>query len=331
MESGVDVEAVRCDECPFEGGWSDFALAVRAVFGSLGTPVGVMFVVLGFEESVSRRLPRFNEGARLSWGCVLSPPSLDIPSKLFDVGRTPGPTLFRGARAAGFNGAWAGNWLWRRVRMAMFVAGGGMEEVSEAVVLPDAVDAPLGFLAVDWLNRRMNELLRVGRASVAGAPEKFCMLGMLVFGTAGLLKLPGAGKSLRLGSYERLFAKSSKLTEGRKSYVSVGSTGSLGSGSGCFEKLKRGFDGPERALPSLARVGRKERFSTEATLVPLAILHSYARISCHVAPLHASTAQPTLAWRSPAVALAAPAAPCSWSPAAPGWCCCSRAAVAWPT
>ena len=79
---------------------------------------------------------------------MLSPANLDIPSKLF-VGNMPGPTLFRGARAAGFGGACAGNWLCRRVRMAMFVAGGGIDDASEVVVLPDAVDAPLGFLAVD--------------------------------------------------------------------------------------------------------------------------------------------------------------------------------------
>jgi hypothetical protein len=90
--------------------------------------------------------------------------------------------------------------------MAMFEGGGGMDDASEATVLADAVDAPLGFLAVDWLKRRMNELLRAGRASAAGAPVNACMSGVLVLaalpvvaGTA-LLKLPGAGKSLRLGS-----------------------------------------------------------------------------------------------------------------------------------
>jgi hypothetical protein len=62
----------------------------------------------------------------------------------------------------------------------------------------------------------------------------------------------------------------------------VGSTGSF-AGSGCLEKLKRGFDGPERVVASFARVGRKERLSMEATLVPLAILH--ARIST----LHSSS------------------------------------------
>jgi len=121
----------------------------------------------------------------------------------------------------------------------------------------------------------MKELLRVGRASVAEGPVKACMLGVLVLlavlGGTGLLKLPGTGKSLRLGSYVKLFAKSSKLTEGRKSYVPVGSTGSFG-GSGCLEKLKRGFDGPERVVASFDRVGRKERPSAEGTPVPLAIL-----------------------------------------------------------
>lgn len=74
------------------------------------------------------------------------------------------------------------------------VAGGGMDAASEAV------EVRLGFLAVDWLNRRMNELLRVGRESVTGAPVNGCMLGVLVLAAVGVLKLPGAGKSLRLGS-----------------------------------------------------------------------------------------------------------------------------------
>ena len=79
----------------------------------------------------------------------------------------------------------------------MFVGpGGGIEDVSE----PDAVDAPLGFRAVDWLKRRMNELLRVGRESV-GAPVNDCivLLALLLPGTS-VLNVPGAGKSLRLGS-----------------------------------------------------------------------------------------------------------------------------------
>jgi hypothetical protein len=193
--SGVMDETARCPGCCLEGGWKDFALAVRDTFGSLSTPV---LVVLMFPDSVSRRLPLSNEGARPSVGTVWSLASLFISwrSKLF-VGIIPGPTLFRGARAAGFDGACAGNWLCRRVRIAMFVGpGGGIEGVSE----PDAVDAPLGFRAVDWLKRRMNELLRVGRESV-GAPVNDCivLLALLLAGTL-LLKVPGAGKSLRLGS-----------------------------------------------------------------------------------------------------------------------------------
>jgi hypothetical protein len=78
--------------------------------------------------------------------------------------------------------------------MAMLVAGGGMEDASEAV------GAMRGFRAVDWLKRRMKELLRVGRASVAGAPVNACMLGVLLLAGTGALKLPGAGKSLRAGS-----------------------------------------------------------------------------------------------------------------------------------
>jgi hypothetical protein len=138
--SGVDSDAVSCPEDCLDGGWSDFALAVRVALGSLGTPVEV-FTVLKLEESVSRRLPLFKDGERPG-SCGLSPCSLDIPSEEL-VGNIPGPTLFRGGRAAGFGGACAGNWLWRRVRIAMFVAGGGMDGASEAVA------ATLGFLAVD--------------------------------------------------------------------------------------------------------------------------------------------------------------------------------------
>jgi hypothetical protein len=190
--SGVETDVVRSPGCCLNGGWSDFVLAFRAVLGSLGTPD----VVFTFEESVSRRLLLFNEGTRPNKGCVLSPPTRGVPSKLF-VGITPGPMLFRGARAAGFGGACAGNWLCRRDRMAMFVAGGGIDEASEVTVLPDAVEAPLGFRAVDWLKRRMKELLRVGRASAGGAPVNACMV--VLAGTLPL-KLPGAGKSLKLGS-----------------------------------------------------------------------------------------------------------------------------------
>jgi hypothetical protein len=193
--SGVMDETARCPGCCLDGDWKDFALAVRAAFWSLGTPV---LVILRFPESVSRRLPLFSEDARLSAGTVLSLASLfsSCRSKLF-VGIIPGPTLFRGALPAGLGGAWAENWLCRRVRIAMFVGpGGGIEAISE----PDVVDAPLGFLAVDWLKRRMNELLRVGRESV-GVPVNDCIV-LLALSLAGalLLKDPGAGKSLRVGS-----------------------------------------------------------------------------------------------------------------------------------
>jgi len=80
----------------------------------------------------------------------------------------------------------------------MLEGGGGIEDVSE----PDAVDAPLAFLAVDWLKRRAKELVRVGYGST----------GLLVKGCMGCscscplppvtldVKVPGAGKSLRVGS-----------------------------------------------------------------------------------------------------------------------------------
>lgn len=106
--SAVERGAVKC-ACCRDGAWSDLAFADRVVLGSFGTPV-VVFTVLKLEERVSRRLPLFNDGDRPTGNCVLSPCNLDIPSALF-VGSIPGPTLFRGIRAAGFCGAGAGNWL----------------------------------------------------------------------------------------------------------------------------------------------------------------------------------------------------------------------------
>lgn len=106
--SAVGSGAVRC-ACCRDGACSDFALAARVALGSLGTPL-VVFTVLKLEERFSRRLPLFSDGERPIGSCVLSPCNLDIPSVLF-VGSIPGPTLFRGIRAAGFCGAGAGNWL----------------------------------------------------------------------------------------------------------------------------------------------------------------------------------------------------------------------------
>jgi hypothetical protein len=100
--SGVIVDTVRCPGRCLGGGWKDFALAERCVFGSLGTPVAVGRLV----PRVSRRLPLFNEGERPMRDCDISPANLVAsgrPSKLL-VGSIPGPTLFRGARAAGFGG-----------------------------------------------------------------------------------------------------------------------------------------------------------------------------------------------------------------------------------
>ena len=77
-------ETVRWPGCCLEGGCNDFAFAVRAVLVSLGTPEVALFR-LGMPTRSSR-------------------------SKLL-VGIIPGPTLFRGGRAAGFGGACEGNWL----------------------------------------------------------------------------------------------------------------------------------------------------------------------------------------------------------------------------
>ena len=118
-----------------------------------------------------------------------------------------------------------------------------------------------GRLVADWLKRRLKELLRAGRVSGSAAVAG-CMPGML-----GVVVLAGTGKSLRLGSKARLLAKSSKLTEGRKSKEPaepVLSRSAL-AGSGCLEKLKRGLAGAARVEGSEAGVGRKERPSTEGT------------------------------------------------------------------
>jgi hypothetical protein len=76
----------------------------------------------------------------------------------------------------------------------MFEAGGGMVDASEAV------EAMLACRAVDWLKRRTNELLSVGLASPAVAPVLVCMFGVLLLTGTEVLKVPGAGKSLRSGS-----------------------------------------------------------------------------------------------------------------------------------
>ena len=70
----------------------------------------------------------------------------------------PGPTDLRGARAAGFGGGCTVNWLCRRVRIDMFEVGGGI------------VDGSVGGWGgppwpLDWLKRRISELLRAGRVS----------------------------------------------------------------------------------------------------------------------------------------------------------------------
>jgi N-acyl-D-aspartate/D-glutamate deacylase len=110
--------------------------------------------------------------------------------------------------------------------MDMLVAGGAIEGVSASGLFAS------GLLAVlDWLKRRMSAVLRAGRASVpvpgANASARMfayvatCVAGAVV-GAVGKMPTPppppGAGKSLRLGSYEEMLAwNSSKLTEGRKS------------------------------------------------------------------------------------------------------------------
>lgn len=191
-----------------EGGWSDFAFAVRTALGSRCAALDG----LGFVASVSQWLPLLFDGdLPRPFGSRVPLTERGDPSNV-PIGSTPGPTLLRGARAAGFCGALgscgtgAGNWLWRLVRMAMFIVcsepaalsgGGGGAVVGggggwEGFVMP-------GLRVLDWLKRRMKELLRSGCASFRPA-RNGCMLGVALLGGAVLLKLPGAGKSLRLGS-----------------------------------------------------------------------------------------------------------------------------------
>lgn len=127
--SGVMDVTARCPGCSLEGGWNDFAFAVRDALGSLGTAVAEG----GLAKRVSRRLPFVNDGEPPMWDVATS----WRVSKLC-VGSVPGPTLLRGARAAACGGGWAEKWLCRRVRGAMAVAvvapGGGIAAVSEVEV-----------------------------------------------------------------------------------------------------------------------------------------------------------------------------------------------------
>jgi hypothetical protein len=144
LGSGVMDETVRWPDCCLEGGCKDFAFAVRVALVSFGIP-----------EVMPWRLGM---------------PAMSSRSKLL-VGIIPGPTLFRGGRAAGLGGACEENWLWRRVRIVMLLGGWGTAGVLE---LDAAMPAPT-FRAADWLKRRAKELLRAGRVSV-GTPVNVGML-----------------------------------------------------------------------------------------------------------------------------------------------------------
>ena len=146
----------------------------------------------------------------------------------------------------------------------MFAGGGGIEDGSGGALVGPVVD---GFFV--WLNLRIKEALRAGRVSVP-VPGANASGPMFVRGTAVVADVvagsmptpppPGAGKSLRSGSYaEMLACKSSKLTEGRK--LSLKSLDAA-----CGPKLKRGLLGA-RVETSLVAAGRKERFAMlDATL-----------------------------------------------------------------
>jgi hypothetical protein len=225
----------------FGGAWNDLAFADRAALD----PLEASGAMIAFAGNVPRRLPCPNEGVRPMRACGLSLDSLGTSCRVsrLGVGSMPGPTDLRGARAAGFGGAWAGNWLCRRVRMDMLVAGGGMEGLS---------GGPETALFLDWLKRRSRDVLRAGRESAAGAGGAFIdaagPVGLTGFCDGGREAMCGAGggsedesgglgKLLRTGSYARLLAKSSNVTSGMKLKCSPASTGMLG--GACLLKLKR--------------------------------------------------------------------------------------------
>lgn len=116
-----------------------------------------------------------------------------------------------------------GNWLWRRVLIDILLVGGGNEGVSA-----EGIEEVVLVKLRDWLNWRIRDELRAGRCSVpvpgVNMSEPIVMwVAGWVAEAVGLLSSPappppGAGKSLRMGSYAEMLAwKSSKLTDGKKS------------------------------------------------------------------------------------------------------------------
>ena len=144
--------------------------------------------------------------------------------------------------------------LCRRPRAERGAAGGGMAVESVAVwfVVRRAL-----------LNRRAREVLRAtldGSSRPRPIPRSMTFPSVtLLLGESTLGFIPGAGKLSRSGSYEVMLAwKSSKLTEGRKSWEPALSL--LFVPSRVVEKLNLGFcDGTGcPSTDSLAEVGRKE-------------------------------------------------------------------------
>ena len=102
-------------------------------------------------------------------------------------------------------------------------------------------------MGLDWLKRRISEVLRAGRVSavlLAKGEGAYCVEvegccdGAAMWDEASVDESGGCGKWLRTGSYWRLFAKSSKVTSGMKSKRSPASAGASG-GCACDVKLKR--------------------------------------------------------------------------------------------
>lgn len=137
--SGVRVAGLKKPCCCFEGACIDFALADLAAGGTFcaSDPVEILATIV-------RRLawlPWLKEGVRPMRPWTLSVTSFGTSKRASrdsrPDGSKPGPIDFRGARAAGFGGGWEENWLWRRLRMDTFVAGGGI--LAEADILLAAV------------------------------------------------------------------------------------------------------------------------------------------------------------------------------------------------
>ena len=173
-----------------------------------------------------------------------------------------------------------------------------------------------GGLDLDWLKRRISELLRAGRVSAvlevkgegwfgragprAEEVNEWCDGGAMWDGALSDEESGGAGKLLRAGSYWRLFAKSSKVTSGMKPKCSCASAGT--SGWGLELKLKRD-------VASLT-AGKARAWLCETAPASLVTLHTHWHISMAPGYTHGAAFALTFASRKGA----GPAAPCGHAP-----------------